>query len=70
MPPIDMKAGDVLTVILELDWQTNMSKDFSITTWGTGSEEVTISKVTSQTKDSQTEGWPLTERTASDMNAA
>ena len=61
-----MDAGSSLTVTLEMDWQQNATKDFSLVVWGTG-KAVSIEADGWQTKRSF---FPYTAKRADDMNAA
>ena len=58
---IELKAGQQLQVVIELDWKTNSSRDFSLVVWSDGSQEV---EITSDLPYSDTirSAFPLTER--------
>jgi hypothetical protein len=58
---IELKAGQQLKVVIELDWKTNSSRDFSLVAWSDGSQEV---EITSDLPYSDTirSAFPLTER--------
>ena len=56
-----MKAGTELTVKMEMDWGTNMSKDFSLVAWSSDTA-VDIVATTTETDPFQRNGWPLQER--------
>lgn len=36
VPAFTMEAGSSATVTLEMDWQENATRDFSLVVWGTG----------------------------------
>ena len=66
VPAFTMEAGSSATVTLEMDWQENATRDFSLVVWGTG-KAVSIEADGWQTKRSF---FPYTAKRADDMNAA
>ena len=63
----DIEAGAELEVVMEMDWKTDSSKDFSLVIWGTGSQPVLI---TAEYAETQQSTFPYTTPRTSDYNAA
>ena len=61
-----MDAGSAISVTMEMDWQQNSTRDFSLVVWGTGNA-VSIEADGWQTKRS---AFPYTNKRSDDMNAA
>jgi len=64
-----MEAGEELTVTMEMDWKAGASKDFSLVSWATGSQPVSISSDYSES-DTFQGAMPFTVAQATDSNAA
>jgi len=54
---------------MEMDWSSNMTKDFSLVAWSTDTA-VNIAATTFETVEFQRNSWPLLARQSDDMNAA
>ena len=64
----ELKAGQQLKVIMEMDWKTNASRDFSLVVWSDGSEAVEI-VADLPYSNTISSSWVLTERQEDDNNA-
>ena len=65
----EMKAGQSLTVELEMNWLPNHTKDVSVVAWSSSNEPATITPDNQYTTNLSS-SWPLTVRQENDGNAA
>ena len=64
----DMAAGDEILVTMEMDWKDGATRDASLVFWGTGTDNLDIEPVTSQTRNYAGQ-MPFTARRRTDGNA-
>lgn len=69
-PEFEIEEGEELTVVMGMNWQPGMTKDFALVIWGDSNSPVSITADYSDTETYKRDGWHYLTMMADDQNKA